>query len=84
MADIRFDQDYIQSWDGVMAYARMQRLAADPKATDAQKLVAVAEFMDGAVANIDEVIAEMGGGNVPAEQVFAAISAAMAEAQPKN
>jgi len=69
---------YIRSWDGLRKAARM----ASPDASDAEKLAVMFDYYEHAVANLDEVVEAVGGGD--AEAVLAVLARAVGEAAPKN
>lgn len=78
------DVDYVKSWDGVLQAVEMQRLSTDEAATDADKMMALFTYYNRAIANIDEIKEALGGGNVPADKVFAIATEALQSDRLKN
>lgn len=77
------DQEFVKSWDGIKLAAEMRKLAADPDASDGDKLSVLIDYYSRCVGNLDEVVESLGGGSVDASVVFAYLNAHMA-AQSKN
>ena len=75
---------YLKSWDGVKQAVEMQRLEADEEATNEEKFMAVFDYYNNAIANMDEVVESLGGGTPPREDVFTVCSKALAGSSEKN
>lgn len=75
---------YLKSWDGVKQAVEMQRLEADEEATNEEKFLAVFDYYNNAIENLDDVVESMGGGSVPFEQVFTVCAKALAGSSEKN
>ena len=77
------DTAYQSSWDGVMQAAYMQKRSEDETADNGTKFLAVLEYYNRVVSNMDEV-KEALGGNPPAEKMLNLIQKALADADSKN
>lgn len=76
--DVQVDTSYTQSWDGMRKAARM----ASSERTDEEKGVAMFEYYERAIANLDDVSDAMAG--KPADAVMGLLSRAVMAATPKN
>ncbi len=76
--EVQVDTSYTQSWDGMRKAARM----ASSERTDEEKGVAMFEYYERAIANIDDVSDAMAG--KPADAVMGVLSRAVMAATPKN
>ena len=76
--EVQVDTAYVQSWDGMRKAARM----ASSERTDEEKGVAVFEYYERAIPNLDDVSEAMAG--KPADEVMGLLSRAVMEATPKN
>ena len=76
--EVQVDTAYVQSWDGMRKAARM----ASSERTDEEKGVAVFEYYERAIPNLDDVSEAMAGN--PADEVMGLLSRAVMEATPKN
>ena len=76
--EVQVDTAYVQSWDGMRKAARM----ASSERTDEEKGVAVFEYYERAIANLDDVSEAVAG--KPADEVMGLLSRAVMEATPKN
>ena len=81
---IKVNSGYLKSWDGVRQAVEMQRLASDDEATNEEKFMAVFDYYNNAIENMDEVVDALGGGSTPIEDVFALAAAALAASSEKN
>jgi len=81
---IKVDSAYLKSWDGVRQAVEMQRLAADDEASNEDKFMAVFDYYNNAIENMDEVVDALGGGSTPIEDVFAICSKALSISSEKN
>lgn len=81
---IKVNSVYLKSWDGVRQAVEMQRLAADDEASNEEKFMAVFDYYNNAIENMDEVVDALGGGSTPIEDVFAICSKALAGSSAKN
>lgn len=81
---IKVDSAYLKSWDGVRQAVEMQRLAADDEASNEEKFMAVFDYYNNAIENLEEVVDALGGGSTPIEDVFAICSKALAGSSAKN
>ena len=81
---IKVNSVYLKSWDGVRQAVEMQRLAADEEASNEEKFMAVFDYYNNAIENLDEVVDALGGGSTPIEDVFAICSKALAGSSAKN
>ena len=75
---IKVNSVYLKSWDGVRQAVEMQRLAADDEASNEDKFMAVFDYYNNAIENMDEVVDALGGGSTPIEDVFAIAAKALA------
>lgn len=76
--EVQVDTAYTQSWDGMRKAARM----ASSERTDEEKGVAVFEYYERAIPNLDDVSEAMAG--KPADEVMGLLSKAVMAATPKN
>lgn len=76
--EVQVDTSYTQSWDGMRKAARM----ASSERTDEEKGVAMFEYYERAIANLDDVSDVMAG--KPADAVMDVLSRAVMAATPKN
>ena len=76
--EVQVDTSYTQSWDGMRKAARM----ASSERTDEEKGVAMFEYYERAIANIDDVSDAMAG--KPADAGMGVLSRAVMAATPKN
>lgn len=76
--EVQVDTSYTQSWDGMRKAARM----ASSERTDEEKGVAMFEYYERAIANLDDVSDAMTG--KPADAVMGLLSRAVMAATPKN
>ena len=81
---IKVNSAYLKSWDGVRQAVEMQRLAADEEATNEEKFMAVFDYYNNAIENMDEVVDALGGGSTPIEDVFTIAAKALADSSAKN
>lgn len=81
---IKVNSVYLKSWDGVRQAVEMQRLAADDEASNEEKFMAVFDYYNNAIENMDEVVDALGGGSTPIEDVFAIAAKALADSSAKN
>lgn len=81
---IKVNSVYLKSWDGVRQAVEMQRLAADEEASNEEKFMAVFDYYNNAIENMDEIVDALGGGSTPIEDVFAICSKALAGSSAKN
>lgn len=81
---IKVNSAYLKSWDGVRQAVEMQRLAADDEASNEEKFMAVFDYYNNAIENLEEVVDALGGGSTPIEDVFAICSKALAGSSAKN
>lgn len=81
---IKVNSVYLKSWDGVRQAVEMQRLAADEEASNEEKFMAVFDYYNNAIENLEEVVDALGGGSTPIEDVFAICSKALAGSSAKN
>lgn len=81
---IKVNSGYLKSWDGVRQAVEMQRLAADDEASNEDKFMAVFDYYNSAIENLEEVVDALGGGSTPIEDVFAICSKALAGSSAKN
>ena len=81
---IKVDSGYLGSWDGVRQAVEMQRLAADDEASNEDKFMAVFDYYNNAIENLEEVVDALRGGSTPIEDVFAICSKALAGSSAKN
>lgn len=81
---IKVNSGYLKSWDGVRQAVEMQRLASDDEATNEEKFMAVFDYYNNAIENLDEVVDALGGGSTPIEDVFAIAAKALAVSSEKN
>ena len=81
---IKVNSGYLKSWDGVRQAVEMQRLAADEEASNEEKFMAVFDYYNNAIENLEEVVDALGGGSTPIEDVFAICSKALAGSSAKN
>ena len=81
---IKVNSGYLKSWDGVRQAVEMQRLAGDEEAGNEQKFMAVFDYYQNAIENIDEIVDALGGGSTPIEDVFAIAAKALAVSSEKN
>lgn len=81
---IKVNSAYLKSWDGVRQAVEMQRLAADEEASNEEKFMAVFDYYNNAIENLEEVVDALGGGSTPIEDVFAICSKALAGSSAKN
>ena len=82
--EIKVNSGYLKSWDGVRQAVEMQRLASDDEATNEDKFMAVFDYYQNAIENLDEVVDALGGGGTPVEDVFALAAKALAVSSEKN
>ena len=76
--DVAVDLTYVRSWAGLRQAARM----ASSQLSDVEKLVAMFEYYELAVPNVDEVSESMP--DAPADEVLGLLSEAVRKATPKN
>ncbi len=76
--EVRVDTAYTQSWDSMRKAARM----VSSERTDEEKGVAMFEYYERAIANLDDVSDAMAG--KPADAVMDVLSRAVMAATPKN
>lgn len=76
--EVKVDTAYTQSWDGMRKAARM----ASSERTDEEKGVAMFEYYERAIANLDDVSEVMAG--KPADAVMGLLSKAVMAATSKN
>lgn len=81
---IKVNSGYLKSWDGVRQAVEMQRLAADDEASNEDKFMAVFDYYNSAIENLEEVVDALGGGSTPIEDVFAIAAKALADSSAKN
>ena len=81
---VEIDNGCTESWDGLLLAADMQRLGNDEEASEGEKMGAVIEYYKRSITNLDEVVAKLGGGGVPAVKVFDTLGAAIQKASAKN
>jgi hypothetical protein len=81
---IKVDSAYLKSWDGVRQAVEMQRLASDEEAGNDEKFLAVFNYYNKAIENLEEVVEALGGGSTPIEDVFAICSKALSISSAKN
>lgn len=81
---VEIDNSFTESWDGLMLAAEMQRLDKDNEASEGAKMATVIEYYTRSITNLDEVVAALGGGGVPAARVFDTLGAAIQKASSKN
>lgn len=81
---IKVNSVYLKSWDGVRQAVEMQRLAADEEASNEEKFMAVFDYYNNAIENLEEVVDALGGGSTPIEDVFAICSKALSISSAKN
>ena len=81
---VKVNSSYLKSWDGVRQAVEMQRLASDEEAGNEQKFMAVFDYYQNAIENIDEIVDALGGGSTPIEDVFAITAKALAASSEKN
>ena len=81
---IKVNSGYLKSWDGVRQAVEMQRLAADKEASNEDKFMAVFDYYNNAIENIDEIVDALGGGSTPIDEVFAICSKALSVSSVKN
>lgn len=81
---IKVNSVYLKSWDGVRQAVEMQRLASDEEASNEEKFMAVFDYYNNAIENMDEIVDALGGGSTPIEDVFAVCSKALAGSSAKN
>ena len=81
---IKVNSGYLKSWDGVRQAVEMQRLAADNEASNEEKFMAVFDYYNNSIENLDEVVDALGGGTTPIEDVFAIAAKALAVSSEKN
>lgn len=81
---VEIDNSFTESWDGLMLAAEMQRLDKDSEASEGVKMAAVIEYYTRSITNLDEVVAALGGGGVPAATVFETLGVAIQKASSKN
>ena len=78
--EVQVDFSYIKSWPGVKLAASM----ASASKSETDKFLAMVEYYELAVPNVDAVAEALGGTSVDAGAVFEFLSAAVSEATPKN
>lgn len=81
---IKVNSVYLKSWDGVRQAVEMQRLAADEEASNEEKFMAVFDYYNNAIENMEEIVDALGGGSTPIEDVFAIAAKALADSSAKN
>lgn len=86
---VEINQEYINSWDGVIYASKMNKLFTEAKESDkeldeAEVINVVLPYYQNAIANIDSIIEQLGGGNVPFADVFAVLSNALSIGSEKN
>lgn len=86
---VEINQEYINSWDGVIYASKMNKLFTEAKDSDkeldeAEVINVVLPYYQNAIANIDSIIEQLGGGNVPFADVFAVLSNALSIGSEKN
>lgn len=81
---IKVNSVYLKSWDGVRQAVEMQRLAADEEASNEEKFMAVFDYYNNAIENMNEVVEALGGGSTPIEDVFSICSKALSISSEKN
>ena len=75
---VAVDMAYVRSWAGVMQAKKM----ASTELPETERFLAMVEYYEHVVANIDEVTEA--AGERPADEVFALLSEAVKAATPKN
>lgn len=81
---VKVNSTYLKSWDGVRQAVEMQRLASDDEAGNEQKFMAVFDYYQNAIENIDEIVDALGGGRTPIDEVFSIAAKALAISSEKN
>ena len=81
---VKIDTAYMQSWDGVMAAAEMQKMANDESVSEGEKLYAILTYYENAIANLDDVKDACGGGKAPIAEVFNVLGQAIQASTAKN
>lgn len=86
---VEINQEYINSWDGVIYASKMNKLYTEAKDSDkeldeAEVINVVLPYYQNAIANIDSIIEQLGGGNIPFADVFAVLSNALSIGSEKN
>ena len=86
---VEINLDYINSWDGVIYASEMNKLFTEAKESnrelnEAEVINVVLPYYQNAIANIDSIKEQLGGGNVPFADVFAVLSNALSEGSAKN
>ena len=81
---IKVNSTYLKSWDGVRQAVEMQRLASDDEAGNEQKFMAVFDYYQNAIENMDEIVDALGGGSTPIDEVFSIAAKALAISSEKN
>lgn len=86
---VEINQEYINSWDGVIYASKMNKLFTEAKDSDkeldeAEVINVVLPYYQNAIANIDSIIEQLGGGNIPFADVFAVLSNALSIGSEKN
>ena len=82
--NVKINTDFLKSWDGVSKAVEMQRLSNDESATEGEKMVAIFEYYNSAVSNLDEVVEALGGASIDASVVFESIGKAITAVAGKN
>lgn len=77
---VRVDAGYASSWDGLCEIARMQ----SDELSESERFLATMGFYRNVVENVDEVVAALGGGSLPANDILSFLARAVVEATPKN
>lgn len=81
---VEIDYSFTESWDGLLLAAEMQRLGNDENASEGEKMAVVIEYYRRSIPNLDSVVNELGGGNIPAAKVFDTLGSAVQKASAKN
>lgn len=86
---VEINLEYINSWDGVIYASEMNKLFTEAKESgkeldEAEVIKVVLPYYQNAIANIDSIKDQLGGGNVPFADVFAVLSNALSKGSAKN
>ena len=76
--EVTVDLAYVQSWEGIRKGAFMN----SPQHSDGERGVAMVEYFERAIANIDDINEAMA--SEAADKVMALLDKAITEATPKN
>ena len=87
--EVVIDTEYINSWDGVIYASKMNKIFTEAKESgkeldEAEVINVVLPYYQNAIANIDSIKEQLGGGNVPFADVFAVLSNALSIGSAKN